>query len=161
MLQAIAMRSLLLLMFFVQGSVTNAQETVSQEQMWLGVYVGAIIPGYEIVGMSVRTFPAAHFAITTNVADGKFLIPENLDVEGWRKGCVAIVNFRAELALGELRNTGQGLSITNGSGVIRLYYGDCVTKVRKLSDDTYTSVTPTRNRAPAETRAKHAGGGPG
>jgi len=116
------------------GGNASAGQNEIEEKDWLGTYVGSQIPGYEIEKLKVGLFPHIAAVVTSsNTSDNSFLVVPHETADIWKKDCVSIVNFRVTFSHIELRESREGYNVTKGPGVVRMYYGDCVTKVRKLS----------------------------
>jgi hypothetical protein len=91
---------------------------------WLGMHVGSTIPGYRI--LEVAQFPEIWEQVgapTMSVA---------LDLTEWKtklqqQGCIAVVNFRMVVALGDLSEfVEEGGIRTLSPGKEAHVYGDCV-----------------------------------
>jgi hypothetical protein len=108
-----------------QGARQKAKPPVAQAaDGWLGMHVGSTIPGYRI--LEVAPYPEIweqSGAPTMSVA---------LDLTEWKAklqqhGCIAIVNLRMVVALGDLSEfVEEGGVRTLSPGKEAYVYGDCV-----------------------------------
>lgn len=125
--------------FFVglswSGSLAAAETEGNAKGKWLGRYVGAQIPGYQVVRSEVLTLGAWGSADNLLRDEGKQPLGVELDEicrDKNRKG-IGIVNYRTTSALGAVPGPASAPNTYIGNGMYREAYGDCVLEATPLA----------------------------
>lgn len=130
MTSALALVSGLVIALIVSQEVRHKARRPAAEAAdgWLGMYVGPTIPGYRIVGVDDKgPRVRRHWGGPT---EEMAVIPSEWKTQLQQDGCVAVVNYRVVIALGDVsaKRDGEGIRPIS-PGKAEYHYGDCVTRV--------------------------------